>query len=130
MNRRLNIHAMQVHIIRGRGYQDWCDALAYSLYLIHQGRIGSRAEREYIDAERANRQYRRLASSIKEFKFDEAGDEDDLETGSDGTKTPCHSDGNVTPFTSAINDDDGGKESLLNGSFRSSTSSRRSSVVS
>ena len=35
MERRLNIHAMQVHIIRGRSYDDWCDALAYSLYLIH-----------------------------------------------------------------------------------------------
>ena len=55
--------------------QDWYDALAYSLYLINQGRIGSRAEREYIDAERAARQYRRLASCIKDFKFEEGEEE-------------------------------------------------------
>ncbi len=45
------------------------------MYLINRGRIGSRSEREYIDAERAARQYRRLANSIYDFKYDD--DEDD-----------------------------------------------------
>ena len=71
LNQRIDIRAMRVNLIRGRSYQDWCDALAYSLYLIHKGKIGSRAEREYIDAERAARNYRRLASHIKSFRFDE-----------------------------------------------------------
>ena len=70
---------MQVSIFKGRSYQDWCDALAYSLYLIYQGRIGSNAEREYINAERAARQYKRLASSIKDYRFDEADEDDDEE---------------------------------------------------
>jgi len=77
MERRLNIHAMNINIVRGRSYDDWCNALTYSLYLIHQGRIGSLAEREYINTERANLMYRRLASSIKEFNYDvdiEAGE--------------------------------------------------------
>ena len=47
--------------------------------MIHEGRIGSRAEREYIDAERALRSYRSLASTIKEFSFEE--DEDDEDQG-------------------------------------------------
>lgn len=83
MDNRLNLHTMRVSIVKGRSLQDWCDALAYSLYLINKGRIGSRAEREYIDAERAARLYRRLASSIKEFKYEEDidGDECDAESG-------------------------------------------------
>ena len=62
MDERLNLHTLRVPVVKGRSYQDWCDALAYSLYLINKGRIGSRAEREYIDAERAQRQYKRLSS--------------------------------------------------------------------
>ena len=88
MERRLNLHQMQVSIIKGRSYQDWCDALAYSLYPIHKGRIGSNAEREYIAADRAARQYKRLASSIKEFRFDEAEDDEDYEISSNGPITP------------------------------------------
>jgi len=68
---------MRVNVVKGRSYRDWCDALAYSLYLVNKGRIGSRAEREYIDAERAARSYQRLASSILEYKFDEEDGEDD-----------------------------------------------------
>ena len=71
----MNLHSMQVNLVKGRSYQDWADALAYSVYLIREGKIGSRAEREYIEAERASRQFRRLASSIKDFKYD---DDDDL----------------------------------------------------
>mmetsp|Transcript_9042 Transcript_9042/g.10647 ORF Transcript_9042/g.10647 Transcript_9042/m.10647 type:complete len:94 (+) Transcript_9042:385-666(+) len=55
MNERLNLNGVRVHIFRGRSMQDWRDGLAYSIYLIHRGRIGSRAEREYIDGERATR---------------------------------------------------------------------------
>jgi hypothetical protein len=44
--------------------------------LINRGRIGSRSEREYIDAERAARQYRRLASSIYDYKYDEDEEDD------------------------------------------------------
>ncbi len=46
------------------------------MYLINRGRIGSRSEREYIDAERAARQYRRLANSIYDFKYDDDEDDD------------------------------------------------------
>jgi hypothetical protein len=35
MDRRLNIHAMRINIFIGRSYDDWCNALTYSLYLIH-----------------------------------------------------------------------------------------------
>ena len=35
MDNRLNLHTMQVPIIKGRSMQDWYDALAYSLYLIN-----------------------------------------------------------------------------------------------
>jgi len=35
MDQRLNVHAMRVPVVTGRSYNDWCDALAYSLYLIH-----------------------------------------------------------------------------------------------
>ena len=78
MDRRINLQAIKVKIFRGRSYQDWQDALAYSFYLIAKGRIGSRAEREYIDAERARRSYRRLSSSIKEFKYEEDEDDDEV----------------------------------------------------
>ena len=77
MENRLNLHTLRVSIWRGRSYQDWCDALAYSLYLINKGRIGSRAEREYIDAERASRQYRRLAGSILEYKYEDGDDDEE-----------------------------------------------------
>ena len=79
MNQRLNIHAVRISLCAGRSLQDWSDGLAYSLYLINRGRIGSRAEREYIDSERAARQYRVLASSIQDYKFEEDDDavEDD-----------------------------------------------------
>ena len=61
--------------------------MAYSLYLIYAGRIGSRSEREYIDAERAARQYRRLASSIHDFKFE---DDDDFCADEEEVQS-CHS---------------------------------------
>ena len=46
-----------VSLIKGRSCEDFQDSLAYSLYLIKEGRIGSRAEREYLTADRARRQY-------------------------------------------------------------------------
>ena len=65
-------------LVKGRSFQDWCDALAYSLYLINRGRIGSRSEREYIDGERAKRSYRRMASSIKDFEYEEDDEEEEI----------------------------------------------------
>ena len=44
-----------VPLISGRSCEDMHDSLAYSLYLINEGRIGSRAEREYLTADRARR---------------------------------------------------------------------------
>ena len=61
--------------------------MAYSLYLIYAGRIGSRSEREYIDAERAARQYRRVASSIHDFKYE---DDDDCCADEEEVQS-CHS---------------------------------------
>ena len=52
------------------------DSLAYSLYLINEGRIGSRAEREYLTADRARRQYQRLANQIRSYKYEDDSDEE------------------------------------------------------
>lgn len=111
--------------------------MAYSLYLINRGRIGSRSEREYIDAERAARQYRRLANSIYDFKYDDDEDDDcvkrdeeiqasNLYSGyQDDQKvknTPQAYDGKTTSkivplpdtvVSMAINDDNSDKENLL-----------------
>ena len=65
-----------VSLVRGRSCEDFYDSLAYSLYLINEGRIGSRAEREYLTADRARRQYKRLSSQIKSYKFEEDSDEE------------------------------------------------------
>ena len=136
MDVRLNLHTLQVPLVSGRSYRDWCDALAYSLFLINKGRIGSRQEREYIDAERAQRSYRRMASSIKDFKYEE----DDDEIGEDEENTKPATSINEAPSTPHSESDDGGKvaddeaamkQGLLNESMRSSSmSSRRSSVSS
>ena len=65
-------------VFRGRSCKDFERSLSYSLYLLNDGRIGSRAEREYIQSERAKIQYERLSGAIKTFKYNEANfDEDD-----------------------------------------------------
>ena len=72
--RAVRIH--NVNIACGRSFSDMCDSLAYSLYLINEGRIGSRAEREYIQAERAKKQFAVLNSSIKQYKYEVDSDDD------------------------------------------------------
>ena len=67
-----------VPLIAGRSCQDMHDSLAYSLYLINEGRIGSRAEREYLTADRARRQYTRLSNQIKTYKYED-NEEDEVE---------------------------------------------------
>ena len=69
-----------VPLIAGRTCEDMHDSLAYSLYLINEGRIGSRAEREYLTADRARRQYTRLSSQIKTYKYEDDENEDPLAT--------------------------------------------------
>ena len=79
--------------------------------------------------------YRRLASSIKEFNYDEDIEAGDREIQTDGFLSPRIEKAKNTAFDIsndspyAINDDGGlglgdssGKESLLNESFRSSSS--------
>ena len=126
---------MQVSVFKGRSYHDWCDALAYSLYLIYQGRIGSNAEREYIAAERAARQYKRLASSIKDFRFDEVDEYDDEEISSEIKLNKSKSE----QFSGyKINEEDEdfeteaneAKEGLLNSSYQSQRLRRSSSASS
>lgn len=57
----------------GRSCKDIERALAYSLFLLNDGRIGSRQEREFIVRERTQIQYERLASTIKTFTFHATG---------------------------------------------------------
>ena len=68
-----------VPLIRGRSCQDLHDSLAYSLYLINEGRIGSRAEREYLAGDRARRQYEQMSSQIKTYKYEDDENEDEIE---------------------------------------------------
>ena len=56
-------------VIKGRSCKDAERALAYSLFLLNDGRIGSRAEREYLVRERVKIQYEKMASAIKTFVF-------------------------------------------------------------
>lgn len=69
-NRSL-LHNMQVNIIRGRSWRDHGDALAYCLFIMSAGRIGTQSERDYIAAERAGLQYRHLSGAIKDYCYDE-----------------------------------------------------------
>ena len=78
-HRRVDM-TQNVRLVLGRSCEDMHDSLAYSLYLINEGRIGSRAEREYLTADRARRQYSRLSSQIKTYKYEDAeDDEEDIE---------------------------------------------------
>lgn len=82
-------------IIRGRSCKDFQRSLAYSLYLLNDGRIGSRAEREYLTNERTKIQYEKLAGCIKTFKFNFSSDEEAI---------PVYH--NEEQFASNINADD------------------------
>ena len=66
----------QTSILRGRSCKDFERALAYSLYLLNDGRIGSRAEREYLSNERAKIAYEKLSGAIKTFKYNFSCDEE------------------------------------------------------
>lgn len=70
-------------MIRGRSCKDIERSLAYSLYLLNDGRIGSRAEREYLTNERTKIQYERLSGAIKTFKYNDSNQHnlEDEETG-------------------------------------------------
>lgn len=122
------LNGVRVKIFRGRSLQDWRDGLAYSLYLINKGRIGSRAEREYIDSERASRQYRRMSSAIKEFKFED-DDEDCLDDEEITVDTYKNNSKVASGLSMAINDvaGDDMAENLLG---RNISSERRSSISS
>lgn len=64
----------------GRSCKDIERALSYSLYLLNDGRIGSRQEREFLQRERTQIMYERLSSTIKTFVFNAPSqntDEDD-----------------------------------------------------
>ena len=50
-----NLAHYNVSLLRGRTFNDYCDAIAYSLFIIGKGRIGSRAEAEYLLEERSRR---------------------------------------------------------------------------
>ena len=63
-------------IIKGRSCRDFQRSLAYSLYLLNDGRIGSRAERDYLTNERTKIQYEKLAGCIKTFKYNFSSDEE------------------------------------------------------
>jgi hypothetical protein len=47
-NRIGHIRIGDVPLFKDRSFRDICDSLMFSLFLIRDGRIGSRAEREYI----------------------------------------------------------------------------------
>ena len=64
-----NLAHYNVSLLRGRTFNDYCDAIAYSLFIIGKGRIGSRAEAEYLLEERSRRQFRRLETHIKSYKY-------------------------------------------------------------
>ena len=83
-------------MLRGRSCRDFERSLSYSLYLLNDGRIGSRAEREYIQSERAKIQYERLSGAIKTFKYNEATfDEEDSFDEIKGKNIRDDSDGEV-----------------------------------
>jgi len=66
--------------VRGRSYTDWSDALAYAVWFLVNGRVGSRADREYLEQERSRRRFLKMTDILYSYQYGEgAADEDDLE---------------------------------------------------
>lgn len=82
LRRSFNAEGFEVPLYRGRSYKDWQDALAYSLWFLMHGRIGSRADRNYLDAERTSRSLRKMSDSLDSYSFED-GDSDEDFSGQD-----------------------------------------------
>lgn len=78
-----NLAHYNVSLFRGRTLNDTSDAIAYSLFIIGKGRIGSRAEAEYLIEERARRQFRRLSNHIKSYKYEADEENEEMEVEKD-----------------------------------------------
>lgn len=48
LRQALNPRGYDVPLFKTRTYQDWCDAMAYTLWFLQNGRVGSRVDREYL----------------------------------------------------------------------------------
>ena len=72
-----NVPDYNVALIRGRSLADWEDAFAYTVWFLVNGRVGSRADRQYLDDARANLKIRQMADSLGSYRFvDEAEEEE------------------------------------------------------
>ena len=76
MRARFNMSEHKVSLLKDRSFMDSQDALAYAIWFIIQGRVGSRADRNYLDAERSKRRFMKLSSVLQSFRY-EIDDEDD-----------------------------------------------------
>ena len=65
LRQSFNPSGFNISIVKGRSQQDWCDALAYTFWFLRRGRVGSPADRNYIQRERANRLFQWMTSSLK-----------------------------------------------------------------
>ena len=73
-----NPTGFKIDILRGRSVADWQDSLAYARWFLVHGRVGSRADREYLDKERAARRFTKMSSALKTYEFEEDDDEGEL----------------------------------------------------
>ena len=80
LSERFNIQGYEVSLFRQRSYQDWCDAMGYTLWFLRYGSVGLRADQTYRDNERAARRFRKMSGALKSYKFEETIVNNDEET--------------------------------------------------
>ena len=71
LSERFNIEGYEVSLFNKRSYEDWCDAMAYTLWFLRYGSVGLRADQTYRDNERAARRFKELSGALKSYKFEE-----------------------------------------------------------
>ena len=52
------------------------DALAYAFWFLIYGRVGSRADRNYLDAEISKRRFMKLSSVLRSYRYEYDDEED------------------------------------------------------
>ena len=78
MRARFNMSGYEVNLLKDRSMLDSQDALAYALWFLINGRVGSRADRNYLDAEIAKRRFMKLSSVLQSYRYekDDGGDDE------------------------------------------------------
>lgn len=66
-----NPSGFDTHVVRGRSLEDWQDALAYALWFLTNGRVGSRAEQNFLEDERGRRSFRKMSNCLRSYSFEE-----------------------------------------------------------